>query len=356
MAEQVRIGIVGTSWWADLVHLPNLHGYPRAVLAAICGRSRERADEMARKYGIPLVFTDYRAMIETGGLDAVVISVPDDLHYPMVMGALDARLHILCEKPLALNVIQARAMCEKAEAAGVAHMVFYTWRWTPLQHCIRQLLDEGYIGRCYDCQMVFHGGFARSGEYGWRYDRQRSNGVWGDLGSHMIDLTRWYVGEIEAVSAHLTMFTDHPGEDGRPMELSNDSAVAALRFTGGAHGTLNVSTVRHIGSRVMEQRIMLYGEDGTLEGRMTFGEVELYGARKDEPDLHPIPIPDSLWGDSNRSNALDVFQHQRIGGRLFVDAILDGAPASPDFYDGLKAQEVIDAGMKANESGQWMNL
>jgi predicted dehydrogenase len=356
MAGDVRVGVVGTSWWADLIHLPNLHGYPRATLAAICGRNRERADEMARKYHIPQVFTDYREMCEQGGLDAVVVSVPDDLHYPIVMAALDAGLHVLCEKPLAMNAGQAREMYQKAEAAGVMHMVFYTLRWLPAQRYLRELLDDGYLGRCYDCDFTFLGGFGRDGKYGWRYNRKHGNGVWGDLGSHVIDLARWYVGEIGSISAHLDTFIDRPGEDGGVLDAANDSAVAAIRFQNGAHGTLHLSTVTHVGKPVVNQQAVLYGEKGTLRAVYTFTGLELYGARAGHDEIKPIEIPDHLWGEVDRSKPFDVFREQHTGGRLFVDAILDDRPISPTFYDGLKAQEVIDAGMEASESGRWVDI
>ena len=110
MPDQVRIGVVGTSWWAELMYLPVLQRHPRAELVAVCGRNRERLDHIAQKYSLPQAFTDYQAMIEQAGLHALVISTPDDLHYPIAMSALDAGLHVLCEKPLALDMAQATAM------------------------------------------------------------------------------------------------------------------------------------------------------------------------------------------------------------------------------------------------------
>jgi predicted dehydrogenase len=110
MSEKVRVGVIGTSWWADMMHLPSLKSHPGAQIAAICGRKRDRADDMARKYEIPRVFTDYREMIARANLDAVVIATPQDLHYPMTMAALDAGLHVMCEKEMALNAHQAREM------------------------------------------------------------------------------------------------------------------------------------------------------------------------------------------------------------------------------------------------------
>src|SRR5262245_45721189 len=114
MPEPVRIGVVGTSWWAELMYLPILKRHPQAQLVAVCGRNRERADQIAQQYNVAHAFSDYREMIEKAGLHALVISTPDDLHYPITMAALDAGLHVLCEKPLALDAVQARAMYERA--------------------------------------------------------------------------------------------------------------------------------------------------------------------------------------------------------------------------------------------------
>jgi predicted short-subunit dehydrogenase-like oxidoreductase (DUF2520 family) len=83
MLESVRVGVVGTSWFADGFHLPNLASHPRVEIAAICGRTRERAAELAAKYAVPRVFTDYRAMIASGALDALVVVTPDVLHHPI---------------------------------------------------------------------------------------------------------------------------------------------------------------------------------------------------------------------------------------------------------------------------------
>jgi hypothetical protein len=155
MAPVIRFGVIGTSWWADLTHLPMLKADPRVALNALCGRNRERADEMARKYGFERVNTDYRDMIDRGDLDAIVISAPDDQHYQMVMDALEAGLHVVCEKPLALNAADAKAMYEKAEQKGLRHMAFFTWRWMPQYRYARELVEDGAIGRLYHAAFRF---------------------------------------------------------------------------------------------------------------------------------------------------------------------------------------------------------
>jgi predicted dehydrogenase len=129
--DRLRVGVIGTSGYTQVSHLPRIASHPRAELAAVCGRDLDRTNEVAQKRGIRGVYTDYREMIARGDLDAVVVSAPDDLHYEMTMEALDAGLHVLCEKPLASNAAQARQMLDKAEEAGVVHMVCFTYRWLP---------------------------------------------------------------------------------------------------------------------------------------------------------------------------------------------------------------------------------
>ena len=117
MGEQIRLGLIGTSGYAKLM-LSTLATCGDAEVAAICGRTRSRADELAGEYQIAQVFTDYEQMIKNGRLDAVIVASPDDLHYPMTMAALKAGLHVLCEKPMASTVAQAQQMLETAEEAG----------------------------------------------------------------------------------------------------------------------------------------------------------------------------------------------------------------------------------------------
>ena len=97
----------------------------------------------------------------------------------------------------------------------VKHMILFTWRWQPHFRYLKQLVDDGYLGRCYHADFRFLGGFGRQSEYSWRYDSHRSNGVVSDLGAHMIDFARWYIGDVAKVSAHLATFVDRPGADGR---------------------------------------------------------------------------------------------------------------------------------------------
>ncbi|MBT4498839.1 MAG: Gfo/Idh/MocA family oxidoreductase [Gemmatimonadetes bacterium] len=362
MPEHVRVGVIGTSWWADMMHLPSLASHPGAELVAICGRNRERAEEMADKYEITEVFADYQEMIEKGNLQAVVVSAPDDLHYPMTMAALDAGLHVMCEKPLALNVHQAREMTEKAEAAGVKHMVLFTWRWVPYMRYLLKLIEEDQIGRCFHGHFHWMVGYGRGGNYGWKWDRHRGLGILGDLGSHLIDIARCCMGEIAKVSANLANFVERPGPDGRPIDPANDSALLTLQFANGSQGAIHASAVAHLGSHHPEQQFVLHGEAGTLEVEFCFGgQYTVRRTRHDEKQAETLPIPsDILEGLNANSPSLEwigqLFTEQAAGDRLFIDAILKDRPVSPSFYDGLAVQKVIDAAIESHEKGIWVEL
>jgi predicted dehydrogenase len=361
MADRVRVGVVGTSWFADGFHLPNLVSHPQAVVAAICGRNRERADELATKYAIPNVFTDYQAMIGSGMLDALVVITPDAMHYPIAMAALDAGLHVLCEKALALTAAQAREMYERAEARGVKHMVLFTWRWAPHFRYLHQLIEQGFVGRCYHGHFRYESGYGRDASYGWRFDRQQGTGLLGDLGSHMIDMARWCIGDIVQVSGHLATFVERPGPDGQTLDAANDSALLAVELAGGAHASIHVSAVAHLGERDLDGKLALYGEAGSLELDFSFAGAELRGLRQGETQWQRLPVPDDLWSGADRSAAFidqvfGLFQTQPIGDRLFVDSILDDRPVTPSFYDGWTAQEVIDAAIASHEQRRWIAI
>jgi len=360
MSPKVHVGVVGTSWYAEFMHFLTLRSHPQAELVAICGRNRERAEEMAAKYNIPKVFTDYKDMIQQSDLDAIIVAAPDDLHYEITMQALGAGLHVLCEKPLALTVQQAREMYEEAEKIKVKHMVMFTYRWLPFFRYVYGLINQGYIGRCYHCEFRYLMGHGRDKEYQWRFDQKRANGALADMGSHMIDMARWLVGDISRVSAQLGVFVDRPGIDGGQIDPSNDCAFMLVEFANGAHGMIHASAVAHIAERYMQQQVTLYGEAGSLEIDIPYGGADagaiIRVARNQDKQFQTLEVPESYWGEVSRSEPFDVFTKQSAGTRFFIDAILANSSVTPTFYDGYKAQQVIEAAMESYRSGNGVTI
>ena len=361
MLEQVRVGVVGTSWWPDLFYLPVLKSHAQVNLSAVCGRGQARAEEMAAKYGIPQVYTDYEEMFRKGNLDAVVIAVPDDLHYPIAMAALEAGLHVLGEKPMAFNLDQSRRLLAEAEAAGVRHMIQFTWRWAPYFRTLQSLISQGYIGRCLDAQFAYFSDYALGGEYQWKWDRQHGLGILGDLGAHLIDLARLTVGEIAVVQAALSVRVTKAHPDGKAYQPANDSATLSVRFSNGAVGTIFTSAAVKTGSRGQVQRAVLCGEDGTLEVDSDSLGYSLRGIHAKETEFHEIPIPEEfLQGTQRNAPVFDqytgIFSTQSVGPRLFIDSILADRPVTPGFYEGMKTQAVIDAAFESDRSGCWVDV
>jgi len=292
-------------------------------------------------------------MIKQAGLDALVVSVPDDLHYPIVMDALDAGLHVLCEKPLAMDAAQAKAMYERAEDAGVCHMTYFTWRWRPQIQYVHQLIEQGFVGQLRHCQLSQIGGYARGPQYRWRFDARRANGVLGDLGSHIFDMSRWFAGEIVRVNARLATVVKRSGPGPEPLQAANDLASLTVEFESGAQGILQVSAVAVLGH---ELHVALDGTAGSLLLDYGAGGSAIQGFRAGDAQFQSLPLPAELWGAANPAEPFEVFLKQPAGPRAFIDAILAGRPATPTFYDGWRAQCVIDAAIESDRTGCWVDV
>jgi predicted dehydrogenase len=360
MSELIRIGIIGTSQYAKLL-IATLAGHDHAEVSAICGRTRSRADELAGEYQIAETFTDYNDMIKNGRLDGVIVATPDDLHYPMTMAALEAGLHVLCEKPMASTADQARQMLEAAERMGVKHMIEFSWRWMPHYQYLRKLVSDGFVGQGYHFHYRFLGNRGRVNDYTWRFDPRHSNGVLGDLGSHMIDLAIWMSGDIVSVGAHMASFSERTDPQGYSFAGANESALLAVEFADGAHGMIHVSTVAHTAARGREQYVTLHGDGGSLELEWrVFGGTEkgiiIRGCRHQEEDFQVLEIPNDYLQGVEPGEVLPVFTKHLVGPRLFVDAILRDYMPTPSFEQGYKVQQVIDAAVESHRTGQRVSI
>jgi predicted dehydrogenase len=358
MKKKISVGIIGTSYWADGFYLPSLKSHPNCHIKAICGRNRMPAEKLAKKYDIKLVFTDYQKLLKNGQLDAVVIATPDDLHYPMVMKALNAGLHVLCEKPMALNTLHAKEMLDKANSVGVKHMIMFTNRWFPHYQYLKHLVDNGYLDQFYHAHIKqFSSNPQKPETYLWYYDARRSNGILSVAGSHLIDMLLWLVGDISSVNANLFAFVKRNGPDGKPMKSANDSAFLQLRFKNSGFGSIHISAVSHTGGASIPKGIgiSLYGREGSLE---SFGEAgshpptaKLMGIKVDQKSARRLLVPTEYYEGASPRAPFEVFLKNSVGPRLFVDAILHDTPLKPSFKDGYKVQKIIQAAMESDKKG-----
>ena len=356
MSGVVRVGIVGTGWWAETMYLPSLESHQSARITAICGRNSERTAELAERAGGARAFADYHELMVSGETDAVVVATPDDLHCAVTMAALEAGQHVICEKPMANSLADAQAMLEKAESAGVRHMMMFSWRWQPHWLYVKRLLEQGFIGRCHYASLAFGGDGALHPTYQWRMDGSRATGALGDLGSHMFDFTRWLLGEVQGVGARLTQGVDRSAFGGEP---TYDNAAVSLVVDGGILVQVHVSMGVTYGDSVVRLRTEFHGDQGTLEAQHDFlgttAGVKIRGCRRGEK-FHDLATPPDLLAGTDRADIFSPYRLHSAGPRHFVDSIIVGKPPSPSFRDGVKAQEVIDAAARSSAENRWVDL
>ncbi len=344
MADRIKVGLIGAGAVALLRHLPAYQSCQeagKAELVAVADPVEANARRAAERFGVPRVFADYRDLLALP-LDAVSVCTPNASHEPIALAALDAGKHVLCEKPLALDYAGARRMHERAERGGLKTAVNFRYRWVPAAGFVRDLIRGGELGEIYHVYANYFNGTLHdpATPLRWRQTRAESgSGALGDLASHLVDLCRFWIGEFAGVEGRLRTFTPRrPLTTGGIGEVDVDDAASfRARFAGGAEGVINASQCA-IG-RNNHQRVEIYGTKGAV-----IYEIEKWDQGGDEVQL-------CLGGDQARYGGFATVKAppdyllgnpQRVMTD-FIEAIRDDTAPSPDFYDGMRCQEVLDA-------------
>ena len=361
----VRVGVLGTSWWADSMYLPALSAHPDAELVGVCGRTAATTRALATQWEIPWATTDSNEFLDPQRLDAVVVATPNDTHEALTMAALDRGLHVLCEKPIATNAPAALRMAKRAAETGAITLVPFTYRYMPTNQYIKRLIDDGFVGQAFHLNMRYFTGYARTGEYSWRFDPELAgSGVLGDLGSHWLHVARWLLGEVVEIGCITSRFIERePRPDGTHYDSGEDSAQITVRFESGAYGTLQMSAVCWEGSDFNQtHHLDLHGSDGTIYAYNDWSTVqEVRGVRANAPGPAAVmAIPDEIWGAARRDRVHDTYRDVfRGGGAMvgdWVDAIRDGSTCSPDLSEGARVQLLLDLALQSAASdGRLLN-
>jgi predicted dehydrogenase len=345
------------------MYLPALADHPLGRIVAVCGRELQRATSIAETWSIPKAYNDWEKMLDSGDVDAVIVAAPNETHYAISMAALDRGLPVLCEKPLGMSVAEAHEMADSARQRDAITMVPFTYRFMPTNQFVKQLIDDGYVGRPYHLSMRYFAGYARDSAYAWRFDEAKAgSGILGDLGSHWLDMARWFLGEVTAVSAHSDCFVNRdPRPDGSSYNQLEDSAVILARFESGASATLEVRAVCWEGTPFGQiHELDLHGSEGTLHALNDWDTVqEVRGVRAGETGpARALPIPESAWSGAPRDNVHDTYRHifrrTEAMTRGWVTAIAQGRQVEPDFATGARIQELVAAAItSAATDGSW---
>ena len=351
-SEPIRVGVIGTGFGASL-HLSALRDNPDFATVAICSRRPERARAAALDHGIPLHRSDFRELVRDDDIDAVIVASPPHLHHAMAIAALEAGKHVLCEKPMARNLAEARDMLRIAERVGTVAMINNQLRFLPVRVRIRELIDEGYIGEPHAATIVVHRSSLNDPDdrpWGWLMEQEKAGGMLGATGAHYLDALRWWFGEVKAVAGAVsTMVRQRRLPDSSAMAKvdADDNFAVLLRFASGALGTIHVTaTAGHEG----DEEITLSGSEGTLQIR----QGRLWGARRGEFSVSELPVPDRLTAGFVPGGHFLV-QPTALLLRAWASAIRDRSPGSPSFADGVKTQELIDGALRSSQQGRWID-
>jgi predicted dehydrogenase len=307
-------------------------------------------------------------LVRSPEIDAVVVVTPNNLHYSQTMAALEQGKHVFCEKPLAMDLREAREMYEAAQRSGLVHMANFTFRGAPTFARMKELIDQGYAGNIYHIAVSFIGFFNRGDAMVWRRDRaQAGYGALGDLGSHAVDMARWMCGEIARVSGHLATVTPHLKlPDGKTVPNETDDTCAILLgFRSGAEGIIHASWTGHSGLAGMLLRVEVHGSNGMLVADTNLyanprSWITLVGAQGDQKQAEPLPMPrqytEGLDVTSRDALVRTLTRKPWYAAQRFVEALLGRREPSPSFFDGMRVQEVLDAAYASNQQGRWVDI
>ena len=348
-------GFMGAAHSRALHSLRVMTPATRPRLESVCGRDAIAVRAFAQRYGWQATLTDWHEQVADDRAALFDNTAPNHMHLEPTLAAIRTGKHVLCEKPLGRSATEARRLWLEADRAGVVHMCAFNLRFLPAVRLARELLASGELGE----PTHFRGRFLASSALRedqrrtWRFRRSDAgSGAVGDLGSHLVDLARYLVGEPAAVSAATRTFVAE--RDGATVEV-DDAFSAVVEFDGGAIGTLEAS--RAAGRRSNELAFEVDGTRGSLGFRVDrLNELELITDRKQSRRIdvtdpsHPWmglwwPAPGHAigWGDS--------FVHEL---RHLIAAVCDGGSIQPhgaDFEDGYRCAEVCDAILRAADRG-----
>lgn len=385
MAKTLPVGLIGTAFMGKAHsnayrQVDKFFPVERAPqLLKICGRRPAATKQAAKTYGWEESTTNWKELVSDKRIELVDVSTPNNSHAEMSIAAAQAKKHVFCEKPLAMNAAEARAMLEAAEKAGVVHAVAFNYRCVPAVALAKRMIEEGKIGKIYHWRACYLQDWILDPKFPlvWRLRKEVAGaGVHGDLNAHLIDLAHYLVGPITEVCGMMTTFIkQRPLEDTGGLDTGlkrkagqkmgevtvDDAALFLARFKNGALGSFEAT--RFAGGNKNRNTFEINGSKGSL--RFDFeamNELWYYDAKHKPSEAgfrrilateSDIPYAGHWWPPGHGLGYEHGFIHLVYE---LCNAIDKGTPVVASFRDGLACQEVLDAvELSANEN-RWVKL
>jgi predicted dehydrogenase len=371
--KKLGIGIIGTGFMgkahafayrAALAAFPDI---PVPVLCAIADVDASYASKAAAQYGFEKSYGNWRDLINDPEIDVVSITTPNTLHKEMAMAAIAAGKHVHCEKPLSPTLADSIEMMQAAEAKGVHTQVGFNYIKNPMLKLARQMVEAGELGAITGFRGIHAEDYMHDplSPWTWRIDPSGGPGVIADLGSHIIGMARFLLGEIVEVNADVrTVIKQRPatrgGKEMKPVEV-DDVARILVNFGRGCGGTIEANWIQT--GRKMQLGFELTGEKGSLVfSQERFNELHFYRAGGDPKTSGFTKIESGPQHSPYGSfcvaggHGLGFNDLKTIEIAEFLGGIGTGQNVGPDFREACEIQKVVDASIRSSITRGWQSL
>ncbi|HCL28770.1 MAG TPA: gfo/Idh/MocA family oxidoreductase [Candidatus Latescibacteria bacterium] len=358
---QLRVGLIGVGGVCGAVHYPGLSRIPGVEVAALCDPNTDLLATRSQAWGVPDTTADVDEFLRHG-LDAVVIATPNNLHRGLIERVLGAGCHVLCEKPLGMDLAETIAIYQTAVSSGRRHMTAFTYRFVPGMSYLKHLVHSGALGT------IRHARVQRLQDWGehaigWRqYRAQAGLGELGDMGIHRIDYAEDLMGPMRSVCSSMKQLVPRDrtkeGQSCPPQDVEDWVAWIA-EFDSGATcvfemGKLSKGRSSHGDHDLTE----LNGTDASAIYHLHTPH-ELLFARRGEP-YKVKPVPEEFLArqgsprDPAEGDPVRTFRYDQAWE--FVSAIREERECQPSFYHGMRAQAVAEAVVTADRERRWVDI
>ncbi len=358
----VRVAMIGTGGVAVQNHIPGIRTHPQGEVVALCDANPQALANASQASGVTRIYRDWQEVIAQDDIDAVVIATPNNFHMPIATAAAAAGKHVMSEKPLGLNYEETEAMVAAVTAANVVNMTAFTYRFVPAMRYMKYLVDQGVVG------VPYHFRVNRLQDWGdravgWRQVKAMAgSGELGDMLSHRIDYGHYLLGPISRVVAQMRQYLiERRNPDGSMQPSDVDDWTAFLGdFVNGTTGVFE-STKMAAGRGFYlysQDYVEINGSDATLVYFLSTPYQVQVG--KAGGNLETVPLPEEFLKvpgsprDPHQGDPLQVFRYDQ--SFEFIQAIVEGRPASPSFHDGSRAQAVMDSVILSATNRQWVHV
>jgi len=371
----VGYGFIGKVHTISYLDMPFYYSpMPAEVkMVGVCSVPVDDAKQGIKQAGFEFATEDYRELIARDDIHIIEVCTPNYLHKDIIIEALQAGKHVVCEKPLAMDLNEAKQILNTAKKHPdlIAQMSF-EYRYQPAVMRAKQLIDEGFLGRVYSARVVYlHAGNSdpKRPLY-WKIQKKYcGGGSLYDLGSHVIDLTRFLLGDFKKVFSKLDIFTKERPIPGKPDSFgkvdTEDLALLLFELENGASGTLEASKVAN--GTNDEVRFEIHGEKGALRfNSMQPNYLEVYDTRdsgspiggkrgfKAIETVQRYPKPATQFPGPKFS--IGWIRYHMGSAFDFLTNIADNKQPDADMYAGYKVQEIMEAAVISNNISKWVKL